>query len=60
MAILSCNCQHENQDSLFGKGKRVHNLLEVGMKKGLYRCTVCRSERGKKNTTEEVVVKKKK
>lgn len=40
--IMACDCQHESQDNIHGKGKRVHNLC----KKGIYcRCTVCGKEK---------------
>jgi hypothetical protein len=35
--IIRCNCQHEEQDKLYGKGMRVHNVN----KKGQAACTVC-------------------
>lgn len=35
--ILQCNCSHEFQDQLYGKGMRVHNVN----KKGKAACTVC-------------------
>ena len=39
--ILKCNCKHEQQDRMYGKGKRVHNPTST---EGVYRCTVCKSE----------------
>ena len=38
--ILKClmNCEHDYQDSLYGKGMRVHNPMKGGEKA---RCTVC-------------------
>ena len=35
--IKKCNCKHEDQDILHGKGMRVHNKDS----KGNDRCTVC-------------------
>lgn len=35
--IMSCNCKHEDQDSLHGKGKRVFNVKTTGG----YNCTAC-------------------
>lgn len=35
--ILKCTCEHEFQDSLYGKGMRVHNVT----KDGSAACTVC-------------------
>ena len=40
--ILHCMCAHEDQDKRYGKSKRLHNYCA---KKGLYRCTVCKTER---------------
>lgn len=46
--ILPCTCVHEEQDKLYGKGKRVHNVNENGDAF----CTVCSpSYRRNKNTT---------
>lgn len=35
--ILQCNCNHEFQDAIYGKGNRIHNVTEEGK---AY-CTVC-------------------
>lgn len=35
--ILHCTCQHEDQDKMYGKGMRVHNVN----KNGQAACTVC-------------------
>mgnify|MGYP001585273454 CR=1 FL=1 len=46
--ILQCNCQHAEQDKLYGKGNRVHNpALPAKLKQGehWYRCTVCKKEK---------------
>lgn len=40
--IVWCGCPHEYQDKKYGQGKRVHNLA---VKKLVYRCTVCKTER---------------
>jgi len=37
--IKKCTCAHKYQDKIYGKRKRVHNILQ-GNTKG-YRCTVC-------------------
>ncbi|QCG76296.1 hypothetical protein Cassandra_0226 [Pseudomonas phage Cassandra] len=37
--IKSCKCAHDFQDSVYGKGNRVHNVFTKG-----YRCTVCGKE----------------
>lgn len=36
--IMLCNCQHESQDQLYGKGMRLWNRLGDS---DSYRCTVC-------------------
>lgn len=40
--ILPCDCKHEAQDRLHGKGMRVHNEMKpsIGGKREA-RCTVC-------------------
>jgi hypothetical protein len=38
--IMPCTCSHAYQDSLHGKGKRVHNPNKNG-----FRCTVCGSQK---------------
>ena len=40
--IINCKCEHESQDKIHGKGRRVGNETL----KGSYRCTVCRTEVG--------------
>lgn len=41
--IIRCSCIHAFQDMLYGKGKRVGNLLKKRDKSdpSKYRCTVC-------------------
>jgi len=40
--ILKCDCVHEYQDKIHGKGKRVHNFAKnANNKSGGWRCTVC-------------------
>lgn len=52
--IMKCDCEHEFQDQIYGKGMRVWNPLGKGKDQGTnYICTVC----GK--TTGGVVKKKK-
>lgn len=41
--VMKCNCQHESQDELYGKGMRLFNECTVNGKDG-YRCTVCGKE----------------
>lgn len=36
--VVPCNCKHEQQDELYGKGRRLANY---SAKQGEYRCTVC-------------------
>lgn len=38
--IMNCSCSHESQDTLHGKGKRLHNPFKKG-----FRCTVCGNEK---------------
>lgn len=40
--ILKCSCQHEFQDSLYGKGNRLCNPCKK--QEHLFRCTVCKKE----------------
>jgi len=35
--IKHCKCKHEFQDSVYGKGLRLHTVA----KDGTHRCTVC-------------------
>lgn len=35
--VLKCNCPHEMQDRIHGRGMRLHNPC----KENEYRCTVC-------------------
>lgn len=39
--VIKCNCVHEFQDRIYGKGMRLAN--EMGDNNG-YRCTVCGKE----------------
>lgn len=39
--IIKCDCKHESQDKLYGRGYRVHN----GTISGKWRCTVCKKEK---------------
>lgn len=46
MKVISCTCQSEYQDKLYGKGRRIANKTEK--KLGLspvWRCTVCGKDR---------------
>ena len=44
--IIKCNCKHEYQDRVYGKGKRLANKMTGGktVKKNSWRCTVCGKE----------------
>ena len=44
--VKHCSCANEGQDTLYGKGNRVHNRCEKsGSQPGSpkYRCTVCKA-----------------
>ena len=44
--LLSCDCQHEFQDKMYGKGIRVHTKMKQSEKlANLWRCTICSMER---------------
>ena len=46
--IKQCDCKHEFQDKIYGKGNRVHNLARnENNKAGGYRCTVCKKVKSK-------------
>jgi hypothetical protein len=51
--IFPCQCSHEYQDKLYGKGRRVWNGMGLLGKSGI-RCTVCGAE------NKNVVVKEEK
>lgn len=51
--ILSCSCQNEFQDKIYGKGKRVFNAMGSKGQAG-YKCTVCKA------TNKSSVVKEEK
>jgi hypothetical protein len=40
--VRPCDCTHDSQDQIYGRGKRLHNLTANGAN-----CTVC----GKKKTS---------
>ncbi len=39
--IRDCDCKHAQQDQMYGKGQRVHNLAAKGRDFKGWRCTVC-------------------
>lgn len=39
--IKECQCVHPYQDSIYGKGKRVHNISQGKSERKIYYCTVC-------------------
>lgn len=41
--IYECNCQHEFQDRVYGKNRRVFNAMGANGKSGI-RCSVCGKE----------------
>ena len=41
--VMQCNCKHDSQDQLYGKGMRVFNEIGKTGNDG-YRCTVCGKE----------------
>lgn len=42
--ILPCDCKHEDQDAMYGKGNRVHNIAgKAGSEQAF--CTVCTPRR---------------
>lgn len=49
--VLPCSCKHAQQDAMYGKGQRVHNVSKGsinarGQVRGNgVRCTVCGTER---------------
>ncbi len=44
--ILKCDCKHDSQDQIHGKGNRVMTpLKKVQGLPQMYRCTVCLKER---------------
>lgn len=43
--VAKCNCNHEFQDKIYGKGMRVmNNAPSKNAKPNRYRCTVCKRE----------------
>jgi hypothetical protein len=55
--ILKCHCQHEFQDSKYGKGMRVHTPTKKSPEGSIFRCTICKTE---KNASSGEVAKQKK
>ena len=44
--VLLCKCEHEEQDKMYGKYKRLHNEIPNKMDKAsFYMCTVCSNKR---------------
>jgi len=41
--LMACTCEHEYQDSKYGKHVRVHNFQD---KLQTWQCTVCGTKRG--------------
>lgn len=42
--IKPCSCVHDYQDTVYGKGMRVHNEM-ASKDPSKFRCTVCGTER---------------
>jgi len=43
--VKKCTCKHEEQDKMYGKGRRVHTNGDTNDKsKGKKKCTVCGKE----------------
>ncbi len=53
--VSSCSCQHPYQDSLYGRGNRVFNMMKSPAS---YRCTVCSKTKTVAVTKENKVEKK--
>lgn len=45
-AVKQCSCEHVDQDKMYGKKNRVHNVY-IGKdgKTEMWRCTVCGKEK---------------
>jgi hypothetical protein len=43
--IKKCTCEHKDQDSMHGKGMRVHTPINNKTNPNDWRCTICKSER---------------
>ena len=44
--VLLCKCEHEEQDKMYGKYRRLHNEIPNKMDKAsFYMCTVCSNKR---------------
>jgi len=46
--IVHCDCKHDFQDKVYGKGKRLGTPTKKSKTDIIYRCTVCGKEGGKK------------
>lgn len=44
--IIRCSCAHKAQDETHGAGNRVHNECKGKARLGVWRCSVCETERG--------------
>lgn len=43
-AIKKCKCDHKDQDSMYGRGRRVFNSTTSSSGGSGWRCTVCGAE----------------
>ena len=53
--IMECTCNHDSQDKMYGKGRRVHNVAPGSDQKktNRFRCTVCSSIKENSSYSEE-------
>ena len=54
--IIKCECKHEYQDQVYGKGNRIHN--KVLKSQDMARCVVC--QKINNGSSKEVTAKVKK
>lgn len=44
--VMPCHCIHKDQDTMYGKGQRVHNAMaKKETDRQQWRCTVCKAVR---------------
>ena len=44
-SVKSCACAHPSQDSIYGKGQRLHNMGGGAKATVSHKCTVCGSKK---------------
>lgn len=42
--VRKCTCNHAQQDKMYGKGQRLHNIVDGEKHTVKGRCTVCEKE----------------